>query len=113
MLCFGKYQYTLRIFFSVHGILCSAEGLLLGQKDLGFLGKMYGAFFAIVPYFMLRVKRAALGGAANVGLTSVWQVFLAYQMVRAVAWVARVGQLQQREERESSRLDVGAVPSTS
>merc|ERR1712137_1477761 len=32
-------------FFSIHGILCAAEGLLLAQTDLAFLGKAYGAFF--------------------------------------------------------------------
>jgi len=35
----------LLVFFGVHGFLCAAEGILLGQKDLGFLGKMYASFF--------------------------------------------------------------------
>eukprot|EP00543_Licmophora_paradoxa_P007062 CAMPEP_0202457036 /NCGR_PEP_ID=MMETSP1360-20130828/14146_1 /ASSEMBLY_ACC=CAM_ASM_000848 /TAXON_ID=515479 /ORGANISM="Licmophora paradoxa, Strain CCMP2313" /LENGTH=706 /DNA_ID=CAMNT_0049077011 /DNA_START=274 /DNA_END=2392 /DNA_ORIENTATION=+ len=59
-------------FFGVHGVLLAAEGLLLAQKDLNFLGKMYGVFFFAVPYFMLRVKKAALAGTAGVNLASVW-----------------------------------------
>jgi Na+-driven multidrug efflux pump len=90
--------------FAVHGMTCAAEGLLLGQKDLGFLGGMYTAFFAVVPYFMLRVKRAALSGASNINLTSVWRVFLCYQMFRFSAWVSRVAMLQLRSERESAEL---------
>ena len=89
--------------FSVHGVLCSAEGLLLGQKDLGFLGKMYAGFFAAVPYFMLRVKRTALTGG-NVGLKSVWGVFLSYQLFRFAAWVGRVAQLQRRTDEEAERI---------
>jgi Na+-driven multidrug efflux pump len=90
--------------FAVHGMICAAEGLLLGQKDLGFLGSMYTAFFAVVPYFMLRVKRAALSGASNTDLTSVWRVFLGYQMFRFFAWISRVAMLQLRSERESAEL---------
>lgn len=90
--------------FAVHGMICAAEGLLLGQKDLGFLGSMYTAFFAVVPYFMLRVKTAALSGANNIDLTSVWRVFLGYQMFRFFAWISRVAMLQQRSERESAKL---------
>jgi len=87
-------------FFSVHGVLCASEGLLLGQKDLGFLGKMYGSFFAVLPLCMLRVKKAALADTVGkINLTSVWTVFLGYQMFRFVAWVARVGVLQRRTER--------------
>jgi Na+-driven multidrug efflux pump len=93
--------------FAVHGMLCAAEGLLLGQKDLGFLGSMYTGFFAVVPYLMLRVKRAALSGASNVNLTSVWKVFLSYQMFRFCAWMGRVAMLQQRTERESAKLVEG------
>jgi Na+-driven multidrug efflux pump len=90
--------------FAVHGMICAAEGLLLGQKDLGFLGSMYTAFFAVVPYFMLRVKSAALSGASNTDLTSVWRVFLGYQMFRFFAWISRVAMLQLRSERESAEL---------
>lgn len=57
----------LMIFVSVNGFVCGTEGLLLGLKDLSFLGKMYAFFFAAVPYFMLRVKRQALIGNHAVG----------------------------------------------
>lgn len=90
--------------FAVHGIVCSMEGILLGRKDLSFLGKMYAAYFAFVPYFMLRVKRAALSGTHNVNLTSVWKVFLSYQLFRCVVWLARVGLLQRRTHREAQAL---------
>jgi len=82
--------------FGVHGIVCAAEGLLLGQKDLSFLGRMYAGYFAVVPLLMLRVKRAALAGAEGVGLTSVWKVFLCYQLFRFAAWATRVVLLHRR-----------------
>lgn len=85
-------------FFSVHGVLCAAEGVLLGQKDLGYLGKMYGSYFLAVPFFMLRVKRAALSGIKGINLTSVWTVFLGYQMFRLLAWVARVELIQRKTD---------------
>ena len=86
-------------FFSVHGICMGVEGLLLGQKDLGFLGGMYGGFFFAIPFLMMRVKRAVLSGASNIDLTSVWKIFLGYQMFRSAVWVARVAFLQKRTER--------------
>lgn len=92
----------LAAFFVVHGILCAAEGVLLGQKDLGFLGKMYAAYFVAVPYFMMRVKRAALSGVQGIGLNSVWTVFLSYQMFRFAAWVARCGLIQRRTDRAAT-----------
>lgn len=92
-------------FFSVHGILCAAEGLLLGQKDLSFLGRMYAAYFLVVPWFMLRVKRAALSATGNlIDLTSVWKVFLGYQLFRAFAWTGRVLLIQRRTDREANSL---------
>jgi Na+-driven multidrug efflux pump len=96
----------LLVFFSVHGILCAAEGLLLGQKDLSFLGKMYGAYFVGVPYFILKVKKAALTGSRQVGLTSVWEVFVGYQLFRFVAWLSRVVILQRRSEVEAKMADL-------
>merc|ERR1719491_2601721 len=85
--------------FSVHGLIMAGEGLLLGQKDLGFLGKAYALYFFVVPYFMLRVKKAALSGAADIGLKSVWKVYLAYQLVRSTLWITRLSQLQRRTEK--------------
>lgn len=91
-------------FFSLHGVLCASEGLLLGQKDLNYLGRMYAMFFFAVPYFMLQVKKAALAGTRAVNLTSVWTVFLGYQTFRAAAWLGRVAFLQKQNEDESSNL---------
>mmetsp|Transcript_19042 Transcript_19042/g.27894 ORF Transcript_19042/g.27894 Transcript_19042/m.27894 type:complete len:836 (+) Transcript_19042:134-2641(+) len=73
----------------VHGMICGMEGLLLGQKDLSFLGKAYAFYFVAVPYMMLRVKKAALAGA-NVDLTSMWKVFTGYQVLRFSMFFARM-----------------------
>jgi Na+-driven multidrug efflux pump len=94
----------LLIFFAVHGVMCASEGLLLGQKDLSFLGKMYAGFFFAVPYLMLRVKKAALTGSRPVYLTSVWKVFIGYQLFRTVVWLARAAQLQRRIDLKASSL---------
>lgn len=80
--------------FAVHGVVCASEGLLLGQKDLGFLGKLYTAFSFVVPYYMLRIKTVA--GAS---LTSVWRVFLSYQLIRCASWLFRVIALQRNAEK--------------
>jgi Na+-driven multidrug efflux pump len=93
-------------FFSVHGFVCASEGLLLGQKDLGFLGKMYSGYFAVVPYFMLKVKQAALSGAPGINLTSIWRVFLAYQVFRFGAWALRLGVLQRRADHDLQMTEV-------
>jgi len=86
--------------FMVHGVITAGEGFLLGQKDLGFLGKAYALFFVGVPYFMLRVKQAAQSGLKQASLTSVWQVFLAYQFVRMGLFTTRLLHLQRRAQRE-------------
>lgn len=91
--------------FSVHGIVCAAEGVLLGQKDLSFLGRAYAGYFFAVPYFMLRLKKAALSGTKSIGLASVWRVFLGYQTVRILAWVARLAMLSRRASKEASAND--------
>lgn len=96
-------------FFSVHGMLCASEGVLLGQKDLNFLGRMYGMYFFALPYLMLQVKKAALAGSRSVGLTSVWTVFLGYQIFRFIAWVSRVAILQKRTEEKLARSSVEAT----
>ena len=94
----------LLIFFGVHGVLCSAEGILLGLKDLGFLGKVYAGFFAVVPFLLLRVKKAALTGTHPVNLTSVWKVFVGYQLFRFLAWISRVAILQRRSHTALKKL---------
>lgn len=90
----------LLVFFSVHGFVCGTEGLLLAQKDLSFLGKMYAAFFAIVPFAMLQLKKAALKGTP-INLRSVWSVFIGYQVCRCILWLARSFTLQRRTDEEA------------
>lgn len=95
-------------FFSVHGICMSSEGLMLAQKDLNFIGKMYGAFFFAVPYFMLRVKRAALAGQ-QMTLTSVWSIFAAYQLIRSASFLARNFAMQRRTNRAGAKAEEGQL----
>ena len=91
----------LAVFFASHGMFSASEGVLLGQKDLGFLGKSYASFFAVVPFLMLQVKRAALSGTRAVDLTSVWGVFVCYQLFRSLMWGLRLLQLQRRVDSDS------------
>lgn len=86
--------------FSIHGFICAGEGLLLGQRDLGYLGKSYGSYFFAVPYFMLRLKKFALSGTKNIDLTSLWGVFLAYQFVRVAVWAVRLRLLDIRARKD-------------
>jgi len=95
----------LAMFFSVHGVMCASEGLLLGHKDLSFLGKMYGSFCVAVPYFMLRLKRAGLLGAQAVTLNSIWKVFVGYQFVRTVTFLWRIVRIQMRANQEVRELE--------
>jgi Na+-driven multidrug efflux pump len=101
-------------FFAVHGFVCATEGLLLGRKDLGFLGRMYAGFFAVVPFLMLRVKTAALLAKGNsiINLTSVWKIFVGYQLFRAAAWSVRLLFLQRQTEKEAplNKLTVSVTP---
>jgi Na+-driven multidrug efflux pump len=92
-------------FFAVHGVTMSVEGLLLGQKDLSFLGKMYACYFFVVPSLMLRVKRAALTGSRVVDLTSLWKVFAGFQMFRVVAWLGRLALLQRSTDTKAAQLN--------
>jgi Na+-driven multidrug efflux pump len=95
-------------FFSLHGILCATEGVLLGQKDLSFLGKAYAGYFFVLPYVMLRFKKMALAGVGNVRLTSLWKIFFAYNVFRCSLWVGRSAQLQSRTDRQA--LTAEAAP---
>lgn len=89
-------------FFAVHGMVCATEGMLLGQKDLTFLGRMYAVFFTLVPLAMLQVKRAALAGCTKTNLASVWKVFVGYQLTRSVVWAFRIAALQRKTEEMSA-----------
>lgn len=93
----------LLVFFGVHGFVCGTEGMLLAQKDLGYLGKMYASFFAAVPYIMLGVKKKALAGSTSVGLKSVWNVFIGYQLARCGLWLMRTAILQRRTNIEAQQ----------
>lgn len=99
----------LMLFFSVHGTVCAAEGVLLGRKDLNFLGKMYALYFGAVPLLMLRVKRAALSGVQGANLSSVWKVFVGYQLFRCGAWLTRLLVLQ----RKTARDEIATAPKIS
>lgn len=93
-------------FFAVHGGVTCMEGLLLGRKDLSFLGRMYAGFFVAVPWLMMRVKQAALAGSPGVNLKTVWSVFLGYQWFRFLLWNVRLAFLQRHTERKANSLPV-------
>jgi len=57
---------------------------------------MYALFFAGVPYFMLRVKRAALSSVQSVNLSTAWEVFFLYQIFRPEAFTALVANQQRK-----------------
>lgn len=81
---------------TTHGIFCASEGILLGYRDLKFLGRVYSIFFAVIPMLMFRLKYAARIGGKAVELSSVWNVFLGYQAVRIVAFATRALYLIQK-----------------
>ena len=90
--------------FLFHGVFCASEGILLAQKDLGFLGKMYGIYFAIVPALILQLQR--LG--PQLQLHHVWYAFMAYQFFRISAWVSRVYFLF-RKRKNRAAMSVSSV----
>jgi Na+-driven multidrug efflux pump len=81
---------------STHGIFCASEGILLGFKDLKYLGNIYAVFFITIPLLMLRLKSVAKTGA-SITLNSVWNVFLGYQAFRIVSFLGRAFILTRRE----------------
>lgn len=87
------------VFLGFDGLMCVAEGTLLGQQDLSFLRNMYAAFFFLVPAFMLRLKRRALSGV-EVGIGTMWGTFSVYEVVRTVLWLGRLVRLQRKTEKE-------------
>jgi len=76
--------------FSFHAVSMSAEGILLGRKDLSFLGKSYGIYSLIIPIIYLKIKAASLAGVKIATLASVWQVFIMYGLSRLFIWNARL-----------------------
>jgi Na+-driven multidrug efflux pump len=89
-----------------HGIFCSSEGILLGQKDLRFLGTQYGIYTFLIPYLLLQIKKAALGGSPRVGLASVWQLFLGYDLFRTALMVGRILWLERKRANEKEVVTV-------
>jgi Na+-driven multidrug efflux pump len=89
------------LIFTLHGIFCASEGILLAQKDLGYLGGMYGLYFAVVPAIMLQLKRYG----TSLQVQSIWHVFLAYQLFRISAWVGRVFWLFRKKKAAASKGD--------
>jgi Na+-driven multidrug efflux pump len=87
------------LIFTLHGIFCASEGILLAQKDLGYLGGMYGLYFAVVPAIMLQLKRYG----TSLQVQSIWNVFLAYQLFRISAWVGRVFWLLRKKKAAASK----------
>ena len=91
----------LMMIFGIHGLVQAGEGVLLGSKDLKFLGNAFTAFFAVVPYAMIYKKRI-MGSALS--LTGLWQVFVSYQFVRCGLWWSRIWLLQLREKQQKDNL---------
>mmetsp|Transcript_27864 Transcript_27864/g.51308 ORF Transcript_27864/g.51308 Transcript_27864/m.51308 type:complete len:707 (-) Transcript_27864:87-2207(-) len=92
------------VFLGFDGLMCIAEGTLLGQNDLKFLRNMYSAFFFLVPAFMLRLKRRALSGI-EVGIGAMWGTFSVYEVVRTILWLSRVVWLQYKTEQEVDEME--------
>jgi len=73
---------------------------------------MYASFFVVVPYVMLGVKKKARAGCKAVGLTSVWTVFIGYQLARCGFWLTRSAILQRRtnvEGIEANSADINNI----
>jgi Na+-driven multidrug efflux pump len=87
-----------------HGLFCASEGILLGQKDLRFLGAQYGVYTFLIPYILLQVKKAALEGTRSVSLASVWQIFVGYDIFRTLVMMMRIGWLERKRSKGSSGL---------
>lgn len=90
------------IIFITHGIFCAAEGILLANRDLTFLGNMYAIFFVVVPYLMMRFKYMAQIGTM-ITLKQVWNLFLKYQIVRLTIWIYRVVYIQSKLNHEAKQ----------
>lgn len=84
-----------------HGVFCTSEGILLGQKDLKFLGGQYGVYTFLIPYILLQVKKAALGGSTSVTLATVWQIFLSYDLFRTALMVGRIAWLERKRSNDN------------
>lgn len=95
--------------FSFHALSMSAEGILLGRKDLSFLGKAYGIYFFIIPVIYLRIKQASLMGVKAATLGSVWRVFIMYGLSRLFIWNGRLVQQTLKTMRKARRQEEETV----
>lgn len=98
---------------AMHGNVMAAEGILLGRRDLKFLGFMYGLYFAVVPVIMFRLKNAIITGGQNFGLRAIWRIFLGYQGSRMTLWVGRALWLTRKKSNESSTSLEKGIPHNS
>lgn len=85
--------------FSYHAFTTTAEGILLGRKDLGFLGKSYAIYTIVIPFWYLKIKADALAGKTVANLVSIWKVFILYGFSRFVIWNIRLFQLTMKTMR--------------
>lgn len=91
----------LMINFAAHAMVCAGEGMLLGQKDLSFLGRAFAFFFAVVPWAMLRVRDWA---GPSLKLSTLWKVFVGYNCFRCMTWISRILFLERKTQKEASVL---------
>jgi Na+-driven multidrug efflux pump len=82
-------------YFALSGLVCAGEGLLLGQKDLSFMGRAYTVYFFAVPYFLLRLKNIT---SQQTGVVSMWKIFFIYQTIRTSTWLARLFYLRRKDD---------------
>ena len=68
----------------VHGLSSATEGTMLANRDAGVLGGLYAFDAAVVVAAFFAVARAA--GP----VTSVWRVFLGYNLLRCSHFALRV-----------------------
>jgi len=69
------------------GVFYSAEGILLAQKDLKFVGGMYSLYFAVFPILILQLPGFF---GSKLQLWHVWASFMVYHLLRMAVSVIRV-----------------------
>ena len=67
-----------------HGLICSAEGVLLVRRDLDFLGKIYALSAVVMPAVLLQLK------FQSAAVPQIWAAFVWFQAVRALILNLRV-----------------------
>ena len=79
--------------FASHASAVTLEGVLLVERDLGFLC----AFYACLGASIWRLHAAI--AARKLGLPSLWAVYVYFQVVRAAAFAWRAGLIRKRRAR--------------